>query len=123
MSVISRNILPDSNLLLLWIFFFKLRDYSSITLFITELLLFFVSQIFRKAVYHHMKGNLFRRVVMERLHIYSDSNVPEEVMENITNQIPPLRSIPKTLGSYSKEEIEKYPKIIDYPEDFILSKN
>jgi len=70
-----------------------------------------------------MKGNLFRRVVMERLHIYSDSNVPEEVMENITNQIPPLRPIPKTLGSYSKEEIEKYPKIIDYPEDFILSKN
>lgn len=70
-----------------------------------------------------MKGNLFRRVVMERLHIYPDSNVPEEVMENITNQIRPLRSIPKTLDSYSKEEIEKYPKIMDYPEDFILSKN
>ncbi|XP_025207883.1 39S ribosomal protein L13, mitochondrial [Melanaphis sacchari] len=81
------------------------------------------TMIFRKAVYHHMKGNLFRRVVMERLHIYPDSNVPEEVMENISNQIRSLRSIPKTLDSYSKDEIEKYPKIIDYPEDYILSKN
>jgi large subunit ribosomal protein L13 len=69
-----------------------------------------------------MKGNLFRRVVMERLHIYPDSNVPEEIMENITNQIQPLRPIPKTLDSYSNEEIEKYPKIIDYPQDYLLSK-
>lgn len=73
-------------------------------------------------MYHYMKGNLFRRVVMERLHIYPNSNVPEEVMENITNQIQPIRSIPKTLDSYSNEEIEKYPKIIDYPKEYILSK-
>lgn len=51
------------------------------------------------------------------------SNVPEEVTENITNQIPPLGSILKTPGYYSKEEIEKCSKIINYPEDFILSKN
>lgn len=70
-----------------------------------------------------MKGNLFRRVVMERLHIYPDSNVPKEIMENITNQIRPLRSIPKTLESYSKEEIKTYPKIIDYPNDYILPKH
>lgn len=70
-----------------------------------------------------MKGNLYRRVVMERLHIYSDSNVPEEILENITNQIQPLRSIPKALESYSKETIEKFPKIMDYPENYILSKN
>lgn len=70
-----------------------------------------------------MKGNLFRRVVMERLHIYPDSNVPEEIMENITNQIRPLRSIPKKLESYSQKEIETYPKIIDYPEDYILPRN
>lgn len=69
-----------------------------------------------------MKGNLFRRVVMERLHIYPNSDVPEEVMENITNQIRPLRTVPKTLDYYSNEEIEKYPKIIDYPQDYILSK-
>lgn len=74
-------------------------------------------------MYHHMKGNLFRRVVMERLHIYPECNVPKEIMENITNQIRPLRPVPKTLESYSKEEIEKYPKIIDYPEDYILSNN
>lgn len=70
-----------------------------------------------------MKGNLYRRVVMERLHIYPDFNVPEGVMENITNQIRPLRSIPKTMESYSKETIKKFPKIFDYPEDYILKEN
>lgn len=70
-----------------------------------------------------MKGNLFRRVVMERLHIYPDSNVPKEIMENISNQIRPLRSKPRTLDSYSKEEIEKYPKVIDYPDDYVLKNN
>jgi len=70
-----------------------------------------------------MKGNLFRRVVMERLHIYPDTNVPEEIMENITNQIRPLRLIPKSLDSYSEQEIKKYPKIIDYPIDYILPDN
>jgi len=70
-----------------------------------------------------MKGNLYRRVVMQRLHIYPDSNVPVEIMENITNQIRPLRSIPKPLSTYSNEEITNYPKIIDYPEDYILTKN
>lgn len=77
----------------------------------------------RKAVYHHMKGNLFRRVVMERLHIFPDSKVPKEIMENITNQIRPLRPRPKPLESYSQKEIEEYPKIIDYPDDYVLSKN
>lgn len=74
-------------------------------------------------MYHHMKGNLFRRKVMERLHIFPNSNVPEEIMENISNQIRPLRSIPKKLESYSEEQIKEYPKIIDYPEDYILPKN
>jgi len=70
-----------------------------------------------------MKGNLYRRLVMERLHIYPDSNVPEEIMENITNQIRPLRSIPKPLNTYSNEEIKTYPKVIDYPHDYILTKS
>lgn len=70
-----------------------------------------------------MKGNLFRRQVMERLHIYPNSIVPEEIMENITNQIRPLRSIPKSLDCYNEKEILKFPKIMDYPNDYILSKN
>lgn len=60
---------------------------------------------------------------MERLHIYPDSVVPEDIMENITNQIRPLRSVPKSLDSYSSEEINKYPKIMDYPDDYILPNN
>lgn len=57
---------------------------------------------------------------MERLHIYPDANVPAEIMKNITNQIRPLRPMPKTLDKYTEEERLAYPKIVDYPEDYIL---
>lgn len=67
-----------------------------------------------------MKGNLQRRSTMRRLHIFEDENVPKEILENVSNQIRQLREVPKRLDSYSEEEREKYPKIIDYPKDYVL---
>nr|CAD7409165.1 unnamed protein product [Timema cristinae] len=73
-----------------------------------------------KAVYHHMKGNLKRRHTMQRLHIYPDSNVPKEIMENISNQIRQPRRVPVRLDTYSEEDVQQYPKVADWPKDYIL---
>nr|CAD7464048.1 unnamed protein product [Timema tahoe] len=73
-----------------------------------------------KAVYHHMKGNLKRRHTMQRLHIYPDSNVPKEIMENISNQIRQPRRVPIRLDTYSEEDVQQYPKVADWPKDYIL---
>lgn len=67
-----------------------------------------------------MKGNLQRRYTMERLHLFVDDKVPEDIMRNITNQIRPLKIVPRTLDTYTEEEIKNFPKVFDYPEDYIV---
>lgn len=74
----------------------------------------------RKAVYRSMRGNLQRRYTMERLHIFPDGNVPEELIKNVSNQIRQLRPIPKRLDHYPEDEVKQYPQIIDYPKDYVL---
>lgn len=79
-----------------------------------------IFQIVKKAVYRNLGGNLQRRHTMQRLHIFPDGNVPEDIMKNISNQIRPQRQPPKRLDEYSEEERRKFPKIIDYPKDYVL---
>ncbi|XP_026474106.1 39S ribosomal protein L13, mitochondrial-like [Ctenocephalides felis] len=76
--------------------------------------------IMKKAVYNSMKGNLQRRHVMNHLHIYPDDNIPEEIKCNITNQIRQLRPVPVRLSDIPEEVIKNYPKVIDWPEDYVL---
>lgn len=57
---------------------------------------------------------------MARLHLFPDASVPEDLLKNVSNQIRQLRPIPKRLDHYKEEEVKKYPKIIDYPQDYVL---
>lgn len=77
-------------------------------------------QIMKKAVYCAMKGNLQRRYTMERLHIYPDDKVPDDVMKNISNQIRQLRPVPIRLDKYPEEVVSNFPKVMDWPKDYVL---
>lgn len=74
----------------------------------------------KKAVYGKIPNNLLRRTQMERLHIFPGSEIPEEIKKNISGQIRPLRPVPKRLQEYNEEEIRTFPKLFDYPKDYIL---
>lgn len=74
----------------------------------------------RKAIYTSIAGNLLRRTQMERLHIFPDAVIPGDIKANISGQIRPLRPIPKRLSEYTKEEIDSFPKMYDYPKDYVL---
>ncbi|XP_012262076.2 39S ribosomal protein L13, mitochondrial [Athalia rosae] len=76
--------------------------------------------VLKKAVYTSMVGNLQRRHTMQRLHLFPDSKVPEEILGNISNQIKQLRPVPKRLDHMSPEEVEQFPKIMDYPTDYVV---
>ncbi|XP_065210802.1 large ribosomal subunit protein uL13m [Planococcus citri] len=78
------------------------------------------TMIFKKSVYANLGHNLQRRYTMERLHVFPDENVPTEILENVTNQIRPIRIIPRTLDTYTEEEIKSFPKVYNYPEDYIV---
>jgi len=78
------------------------------------------TMIISRAVYGVLGPNLTRKPTMERLHVFKDDNVPKMIAENITDQIRPLRPIPKRLDHYSQEEQESFPKVFDYPKDYVL---
>ena len=78
------------------------------------------TMIMKKAVYRSMHGNLQRRYTMQRLHLFPDDNVPEEILKNVTSQIRQPREVPVRLDHIDEETIKNYPQIFDYPKDYIL---
>lgn len=74
----------------------------------------------KKAVYHSLTKSLKRREFYARAYFYEDDNVPEEIMGNVSNQIRPLRMVPKPIKTYTLEEVENFPKIWDYPKDYVI---
>ena len=71
-------------------------------------------------MYRTIGNDLKRRPRMARLKIFPDGDVPDHIMANISDQIPRLRTLPKTIDDYSQEEIQKFPKLFDYPKDYVL---
>lgn len=67
-----------------------------------------------------MKGNLQRRYTMQRLHLFSDANVPANFLSNVTNQLKQDRQVPKRLDHIDEETIKNFPKIMEYPQNYIL---
>jgi len=73
-----------------------------------------------RAVYGSLRSTLARPPTMERLHIFNYENIPQMLAENLTDQIRPLRPEPRRLDSYSPEEQNAFPKLFDYPTNFVL---
>ena len=53
------------------------------------------------------------------LAIGSSHQVPEEIMKNVTSQIPQVKPVPKKLSDYTDEEMQSFPKVFDYPENLL----
>lgn len=80
----------------------------------------FLYQIMQKAVYNSMKGTLQRRYTMQRLHIFADDKIPEDILGNITNQLKQVRQVPTRLDHIDEDVVKNFPKIMDYPKDYVL---
>uniref|UniRef100_A0A1B0DH47 Uncharacterized protein n=1 Tax=Phlebotomus papatasi TaxID=29031 RepID=A0A1B0DH47_PHLPP len=78
------------------------------------------TMIVKKAVYNAMRGNLQRRYTMQRLHLFPDDKVPEDILANVSNQIPSLRKVPERLDKMDPDTVKTFPKIMDWPDDYIL---
>lgn len=76
------------------------------------------TKVLWKAVYKACGPTLLRHTRMQRLHLFPDDNVTEDIRENICAQIKQLRSVPKKLTEYTKEELEQFPKLFEWPEDY-----
>lgn len=72
------------------------------------------------AVYGSMKGNLSRRHAMTRLHLFPDATIPAEIQANISNQLKQGRPVPLRIDEYDEETIKNFPKIMDYPKNYVI---
>lgn len=79
------------------------------------------TRILYKTVYSNIKGTLLRRPMMQKLHLFADENVPEDILKNITGQIHQVMPVPKQLNEYSKEDREKFPRLFDWPKDHVIN--
>lgn len=65
-----------------------------------------------------------RRLFMNKLHLYPEGieTVPKEIRENIVDQIRGVNPVYHKLSDFSQEEIDKFPKIADYPDEYVIPK-
>ncbi|XP_036791473.1 39S ribosomal protein L13, mitochondrial isoform X1 [Oncorhynchus mykiss] len=74
--------------------------------------------IVKLAVYGMLPRNLSRRTMMQRLHLFPEDDLPEDILLNLTEELPQPREIPRRLNEYSQEEREAFPTLWTPPEDY-----
>lgn len=58
-----------------------------------------------------MPNKIYRNEAMARLIVYPDENIPQNILDNITDQIPGVSYVPTPLQDMSQEDIDKFPKL------------
>ena len=48
---------------------------------------------------------------MQRLHLFPDEDIPEDILKNLTEELPQPRKGPRCLDEYTQEEIETFPRV------------
>ncbi|XP_060099244.1 large ribosomal subunit protein uL13m [Heteronotia binoei] len=74
--------------------------------------------IVKLATYGMLPKNLLRRTMMQRLHLFPDDVIPEEMRKNLVEHLPQPRKVPRRLDEYTQEEIDAFPRIWTPPIDF-----
>lgn len=77
------------------------------------------TRVLYKAVYSTIKGTLLRRPMMQKLHLFPDDTIPDDIRANLTGQIRQVMPMPRRLDEFTAEEREKFPRLFDWPEDYI----
>ncbi|KAF3822728.1 hypothetical protein GH733_008102 [Mirounga leonina] len=67
--------------------------------------------IVKLAIYGMLPKNLHRRTLMQRLHLFPDEDIPEDIRKNLVEELPQPRKVPRRLDEYTQEEIEAFPRV------------
>ncbi|XP_021363164.1 39S ribosomal protein L13, mitochondrial-like [Mizuhopecten yessoensis] len=77
------------------------------------------TQILQRTVKTVMPSNLSRPNLLRRLHLFPEEDVPDDILANVCDQIKQIQPVPKRLDQYTEEEIRNFPKLFDWPEEYI----
>ncbi|NWX90406.1 RM13 protein, partial [Nothoprocta ornata] len=67
--------------------------------------------IVKLTVYRMLPKNLLRRTMMQRLHLFPDDVIPEDIEKNLLEELPQPRAVPKRLDEYTPEEVAAFPRL------------
>ncbi|KFP33073.1 hypothetical protein N325_01816, partial [Colius striatus] len=67
--------------------------------------------IVKLTVYRMLPKNLQRRTMMQRLHLFPEDIIPEDIQKNLLEEIPQPRVVPRRLDEYTPEEIAAFPRV------------
>ncbi|XP_005107728.1 39S ribosomal protein L13, mitochondrial [Aplysia californica] len=76
------------------------------------------TRIMEKACYQRLSGLPMKKTLMARLHLYPDEEIPQEILENVSGQIRQVQVVPKKLEDYTEEEIQNFPRLFEWPENY-----
>ncbi|XP_030074465.1 large ribosomal subunit protein uL13m [Microcaecilia unicolor] len=74
--------------------------------------------IVKLAIYGMLPKNLHRRTMMQRLHLFPEDVIPEDILKNLVEELPQPRIVPKKLNEYTQEEIDAFPQLWIPAEDY-----
>jgi len=77
------------------------------------------TRIMERAVYSRLSKMELepKKLLMARLHLFPDDEVPENMLGNVSGQIRQVMAVSKKLEDYSQEEIDNFPRLFELPED------
>ncbi|XP_052511840.1 39S ribosomal protein L13, mitochondrial-like [Budorcas taxicolor] len=76
--------------------------------------------IVKLAIYGMLPKNLPRRTLMQRLHLFLDEDIPEDILKNLMEELPQPQKVPRRLDEYTQQEIEAFLRVWPPPEDYWL---
>ncbi|KER24263.1 hypothetical protein T265_08055 [Opisthorchis viverrini] len=78
------------------------------------------TEVLRREVRVHLNTPASKLYALARLHLYPDGveTIPEDIFGNISGVIRRVMPVPKRLDQYSQEELQEFPKLFDWPQDF-----
>ncbi|XP_048451480.1 39S ribosomal protein L13, mitochondrial isoform X2 [Rhincodon typus] len=74
--------------------------------------------IVKLAIYGMLPKNLQRRTMMQRLHLFPDEVIPDEILKNLVEELPQPRQVPRKLNEFTQEEINAFPRLWTPPDDY-----
>jgi len=78
------------------------------------------TRVMEKSVYQRLSDLELheKKLLMARLHLYPEEEVPENILDNVSGQIRQVMAVPKRLEDFTQEEIDSFPRMFELPDDY-----
>ena len=78
------------------------------------------TRIIKLCTKNAMPPKSYRNALLHRLIVFPDEKVPADILSNISEQIRAQIPVPKRLEEFSEEEFKNFPRLFEFPKEFVI---